>query len=204
MWSPVDTTFFSPKLSAAIAAVADSSEAGFMREMLEQLNMSVLLHKVGTPDDFLKVIGQTENAPQFLLISAHGDEGGLEFGEYMEEIDVSSLEDEVMLPSTIGNAICLPGTVIISAACTGGVESAGKAFLQGGALAYIGADDYVSGIAIPLFLMHFFYKLTKEDPYTLEEAWEHAASYDEESRMFRLYTQEATYKIDDNGLKVKI
>ncbi|MBH5317390.1 hypothetical protein I6N90_06125 [Paenibacillus sp. GSMTC-2017] len=204
MWSPIDTKFLAPKLPVAIAAVADSSEAGFMRNLLEQLNMSVLLHKVGTPDDFLKVIGQTETAPPFLIISAHGDEGGIIFGEYMEGIDVSSLEDGVMMPLTIANAIALPGTVIFSAACSSGVEEAGQAFLKGGALAYIAADDDVSGEAITLFMMHFFYKLTKEEPDTLEEAWEHAASYDEESRLFRLYKQDGTFKIDNNGIKVKL
>ncbi|WP_158560941.1 hypothetical protein [Paenibacillus contaminans] len=47
--------------------------------------------------------------------------------------------------------------------------------------------------------MHFFYKLTKDNGCTLEEAWEHAAAYDEESRLYRLYTHEAVYKIGDGG-----
>lgn len=199
MWNPVDTKFYAPKLPVAIAAVGDSTEAHFIRTVLEQFNVVTLLHAIGTPVDFLNVIGQKENAPPCLIISAHGKNGGLVFGEYIDEIDVSSLQDEVMPPSVIGESVFLPGTVVISTACSGGVEAAGKAFLKGGARAYIAADDDVTGEATALFIMHFFYKLTKDNGCTPEEAWEHAAAYDEESRLYQLYTQEAVYKIGDGG-----
>ncbi|RAV09402.1 hypothetical protein [Paenibacillus contaminans] len=70
MWNPVDTKFYAPKLPVAIAAVGDSTEAHFIRTVLEQFNVVTLLHAIGTPVDFLNVIGQKENAPKrrrFLL-----------------------------------------------------------------------------------------------------------------------------------------
>ena len=201
MWRPVDTLFYAPKLPVAIAAIMDSTESVFIRTLLEQFNIVTLMHSVGTPGDFLQVIGQEIAPPPYLIISAHGDDGGIVFGEYVEEIDVSSLEDEVMTPPVIAEAVRLPGTVIINTACSGGLPSAGKAFLRGGAKAYIAADEDVSGEATALFLVHFFHKLTKNPDTTVEAAWEHAASYDEESRLYRLYTPEGLYKIGDYGLK---
>ncbi len=167
------------------------------------MNAVTILHGIGTPADFLHVINQPENTPPYLIISGHGDEGGLVFGEYIEGIDVSSLQDEVMPPEVIGSHVQLPQTVVISTACSAGVPEAGRAFLNGGVRAYIAADDDVTGEATALFLMHFFYKLTLEEPYTLEEAWEHAASYDEESRLFCLYMQDSVYKIGEDGKRMK-
>ncbi|MFD0716005.1 hypothetical protein [Paenibacillus sp. GCM10027626] len=204
MWNPVDQQFYAPKLPVAIAAIGDGQEAIFIRTLLEQFNVVTLMHMIGTPGDFLQVIGQEENAPPYLIISAHGEEGGLVFGEYIEEIDVSSLQDEVMPPEVIGKAVRLLGTVIINTACSGGVQAAGETFLRGGAKAYIAADEDVSGEATTLFLVHLFHKLTKEEGCTLEEAWEHAASYDEESRLYRLYLPDAVFKIGSDGQKQKL
>ncbi|MCP3773030.1 hypothetical protein NLX71_06810 [Paenibacillus sp. MZ04-78.2] len=154
MWKPVDTRFYVKRLPVAIAVIGDTGEANFIRMVVEQLSMVPLFHTIGTPGDFLQVIGQgEENAPPYLIISAHGDKGGIIFGEYIEEIDVSSLHDEVMLPETIGQAINLPGTVVINTSCSGGVE----------------------------------------------EAWQHAAAYDEESRSYRLYVPDGFYQLTPVG-----
>ncbi|KZE78509.1 hypothetical protein AV654_01770 [Paenibacillus elgii] len=198
MWKPVDTRFYAKRLPIAIAAIDDGGEANFIRTVLEQFNTVTLFHAIGTPGDFLQVIGQGEgNAPPYLIISAHGDKGGIIFGEYIEEIDVSSLHDEVMLPETIGQAINLPGTVVINTACSAGVEEAGRAFMQGNLKAYIAADIDVSGEAAALFIMHFFHRLIKTE--SLEEAWQHAAAYDEESRAYRLYVQDGFYQLTPEG-----
>ncbi|MCM3267727.1 hypothetical protein [Paenibacillus elgii] len=78
MWKPVDTRFYAKRLPIAIAAIDDGGEANFIRTVLEQFNTVTLFHAIGTPGDFLQVIGQgEENAPPYLIISAHGDKGGL-------------------------------------------------------------------------------------------------------------------------------
>jgi hypothetical protein len=202
MWNPVDTRFYAKKLPVAIAAIDDGSEANFIRTLLEQLNIVTLLHTIGTPNDFLQVIGQEEEAPPFLVISAHGDQGGLIFGEYIDEIDVSSLQNGVMYPSTIAEAIRLPGTVVINTACSAGVKEAGVAFMKGEIQAYIAADEDVTGETTALFLMHFFHQLVNGR--SVEEAWEHAAAYDEESRLYRLYLRDGIYKVGDDGKKIRI
>ncbi|AMA72251.1 MULTISPECIES: hypothetical protein [Aneurinibacillus] len=199
MWNPVDTRFYAKKLPVAIAAIGDGAEANYIRTLLEQLDVVTLLHAIGTPDDFLQVISQNESAPPYLIISAHGDKGGLIFGEYIEEIDVSSLQDGVMRPPVIAEAIRLPGTVVINTACSAGVKEAGEAFMKGEIQAYIAADEDVTGETTALFLMHFFYRMLKGS--SLEEAWEHAASYDEESRLYRLYLRDGIYKVGDDGKK---
>ncbi|WP_052807213.1 hypothetical protein [Risungbinella massiliensis] len=199
MWNPVDTRFFAKKLPVAIAAIDDGSEANYIRTLLEQLNVVTLLHAIGTPNDFLQVISQEETAPPYLIISAHGDEGGLIFGEYIEEIDASSLQDGIMRPSVIAETICLPGTVVINTACSAGVKEAGEAFMNGEIQAYIAADEDITGETTSLFLMHYFHRVLKGD--SVEEAWEHAASYDEESRLYRLYLRDGIYRVGEDGKK---
>jgi transposase InsO family protein len=72
----------------------DSDNAHVFREILEKIGAITLLHSIGTPDDFLSVIGQTDSAPPYLVITGHGGEHGIEFGTYgPSSIDVSSLAE---------------------------------------------------------------------------------------------------------------
>jgi hypothetical protein len=47
----------------------DSDNAHVFREILEKIGAITLLHSIGTPDDFLSVIGQTDSAPPYLVIT---------------------------------------------------------------------------------------------------------------------------------------
>jgi len=64
----------------------------------------------------------------------------------------------------------------------------------GGLKAYIGAVDDVDGDAIPLFVAHFFHHLPRVE-HCERRAWRHAASYDEESRLFALYDREGCHRV---------
>jgi len=171
----IDTQFDYPRLPISIVALPNDFEARALREILEMcFDCVVTVHWIGTPEDFLKVLGQGETAPRYLIIAGHGDDTGYYFGEYIPEIDTSMLRNEHMPPEVIAPVVNLPGCTVISSACAGGIEPMGKAFIQNGKIgAYIACRDYPDGTDMPVFLVNFFfYSLRKK--LSDREAWQMA------------------------------
>ena len=152
MWTPVDTHFFGPKTPISIACVHDHGNALVFRRLLEGLGAVTLFHDIGTPGDFLKVIAQKESAPPYLVISGHGGDNGILFGDYMDGIDISSLISGDMPPASIAQHVRLPGSVIVNITCDGGTQEMADAFLSGGAVAYVGTDPKPTAVEHPIFL----------------------------------------------------
>lgn len=135
-----------------------------MRAVLEALGCSVTVHWIGTPGDFLKVLGQGETAPRYLLIAGHGDEDkGYYFGAYADFIDTSMLREEYMPAEVIAPVVDLPGCTVISSACAGGVERMGRAFTHTGKIrAYLGCRNYPNGSDGFAFNTNFFYSILRK------------------------------------------
>lgn len=157
MWQPIDTQFYAPKTPVAIVDVSGGGME-FTRATLEELNCIVIRHAIGTPTDFLKVLGQGRNAPRYMIIMGHGTEEGLCFGDYgRDDIDVSMLRDGDMPPEAIGPRLNLPGCTVISYSCYGGSPEMARAFTSGGVAAYIGCRTGPETVAMNLFLFHFLF-----------------------------------------------
>lgn len=156
MWKPVDTEFFVPLLPVSLVHISGGGRE-LTRAALEALGCVVLAHRVGTPSDFLRVLGQGEQAPRYMVILGHGDENGLVFGEYDEAIDVSMLRDGSLPPDAIRAHGNLPGCTVISYSCVGGTDAMARAVLAGRAAAYIGCRTEVQTVALTLFLFHFLF-----------------------------------------------
>ena len=196
MWQPVDTQFFATYHPVEVAEFgAVSPDGSFTRSLLEQLRAVVFLHSIGTPGDFLKVLSQGESAAPYLVICCHGDDNGLVFGEYIPSIDTSMLIEGSMPPECIAAHIKLPGCVVINTACAAGEARMAEAFMKGGLKAYIGTVEPVpQSEAEPLFIAHFFYKLFRTGC-SEREAWEHAASYDADSRQYVFWDAEGCHRV---------
>ena len=195
MWSPVDTEFFGPKTPVAIACVHDHENALVFRRLLEGLSAVTLFHNIGTPEDFLKVISQDETTPPYLVISGHGGDHGIEFGEYMEGIDVSMLVDGSLPAEAIADRVRLPGCVIVNITCDGGEDEMAKAFLSGGAAAYVGTDPNPNTTEHPIFLGHFFHSIIRRKQ-TSFEAWKKAAEYDKRSHCYHYFDNKGRHTIN--------
>ena len=156
MWKPVDTEFYVPRLPVSIVDV-NGGGMEFARATLESLNCVVLVHSVGTPSDFLKVIAQGENAPRYMIIMAHGTEDGFDFGDYEPSIDVSMLRNEAMPPEAIHQHVNLPGCTVFAYSCGAGSREMADAFLAGNVAAYIGCRTGPDVVAMNLFLFHFLH-----------------------------------------------
>jgi hypothetical protein len=148
----IDERFDVPRIPAAVVAVGDSGEALLVRAILESLGAAVSFHLIGTPQDFLRVIGQGEAAPRYIVICGHGDETGLVFGDYGEGINVTSLKHGAMPAAAMAARVNLPGKVVVSTACRTGSSAFGEAFLGGGVAAYIAPAAYPDGSAAALFV----------------------------------------------------
>jgi hypothetical protein len=174
MTGPIDTQFYVPLLPANIVALPNSYEVHAMRALLEILGCVVTVHWIGTPIDFLKVLGQGDSAPRYLLIAGHGDaELGYYFGEYADFIDTSMLHEEHMPAEVIAPVVDLPGCTVISTSCGAGVEAMGRAFTKTGKIeAYIGCRAH-PGSEIHLFVVSFFFSILRKK-LSDYEAWQKA------------------------------
>jgi hypothetical protein len=163
MWQgremPVDERFHAPRISVAVVATGDAGEALLIRAILENLGAAVMFHLVGTPGDFLLVLGQGATAPRYVVISGHGDERGLAFGEYGPGIDVTDLVDGAMPPARIAGRVDLPGRIVVSTACGSGSQAFSEAFIGGGVAAYIAPTGYPDGSMVGLFVHILFHQL---------------------------------------------
>ncbi len=185
----VDESFFVPRKRVSIAAIGDQGEALLLRAILENLGAVVTLHLPGTPEDFLKVIGQEASSPPVLIVSGHGDEDGLIFGAYAPEIDVSMLTDGHLGAEAIAARADMRGAIVISTACgTGGPDFA-SAFLGGGASAYVAPEGYPEGADAALFMHRLMHGLLQSEM-SLAEALEGAQSGLGADSRFKLYRAE--------------
>jgi hypothetical protein len=172
----IDEQFYTPRLPINIIALPNSDyEAHAMRAILEAFACVVTIHWIGTPSDFLKVLGQGETAPRYLLISGHGDEEkGYYFGEYADFIDTSMLRNQHMPAEVIAPVVNLPGCTVIAAACASGVEAMGRAFVNTGKIqAYIGCRDYPNGDDLFVYLVNFFHSILRKK-LSDRDAWQRA------------------------------
>jgi hypothetical protein len=168
--------FLVPRPLVHIAVLPNADlEAVAVRSVLEALGCEVVIHWIGTPGDFLKVLAQGQSAPSYLLISGHGADGlGFYLGEYGAHIDTSMLSDEHLPPEAIAPVIDLPGCTVISSACATGTEAMANAFINTARLkTYIACSDYPNGSAMLVWLTHFFFSvITKK--LTVRDAFERA------------------------------
>lgn len=196
MWRPVDADFYAERRPVEVVNLRGTGgEVAFVRSLLEELGAAVQLHLPGTPGDFLKVIGQGEAAAPWMVVCAHGDAGGIVFGEFIPKIDTSMLKDGVMPPECIAGNVDLPGVVVVNTCCSGGEPAMAEAFMRGGLKAYVGtAGPDPEGAAWPVFLAQFFYEVFHKGR-TEREAWKRAASYDDDTRLFVCCDEEGRHEL---------
>ena len=197
MWKPVDAEFFAPRTPVEIVSVGWGVGGldRLTRDLIEELGGTAHLHLCGTPSDFLKVIAQGENAAPYVIIFAHGDDNGLVFGEYADSIDTSMLVEGSMPPECIARHIDLSGCVVFNDACGAGEVPMAQAFMAGGLRRDIGSREPIPhGTASIMFIAHFFYKLWREKC-SEREAWEQAAAYDKDSRLYEYWDRDGGHQL---------
>ncbi|TWG94228.1 hypothetical protein L598_003700000050 [Mesorhizobium sp. J18] len=158
----IDERFYRPRVPIAVVAIGEAREALVIRAVLESLGATVLLHLIGTPEDFLRVLEQGDAAPRYIVICGHGDDHGIVFGAFDESIDVSALERGSMPPRAIAERANLPSRIVVSTACATGSGEFGRPFLNGGVAAYIAPEGYPDGGDAALFVHVLFHQMLQE------------------------------------------
>lgn len=184
----IDEQFYVPRLPVNIVALPNCAwEAHAMRAILEGFSCVVTIHWIGTPMDFLKVLGQGETAPRYLLIAGHGDEEkGYYLGEYADFIDTSMLRDQYMPADVIAPVVNLPGCTVISSACAGGIEPMGLAFVNTGKInAYMGCRTYPNGDDMLVYLVNFFYGILRKK-HSDRDAWQRAMVVTDQPEIYEI------------------
>jgi hypothetical protein len=193
MASPDLRQFYGDDLQVGIVSVDDQHQSHLFRSILENLEVAVHLTSFGTPEGFLHLMG-TGSFPSYTILSCHGDEGGICFGEYIEEIDVSTLVDGNMSTQHIAERGDLGETLVINTGCDLGEEKVAADFLRAGARAYIGTQPNPDWRAHSLFVQHFFYDIVRRKTDD-KAAWKRAASYDEDSHSYLYYDSSGCYRV---------
>jgi len=170
-------------LIAVFANAGNEPEA--LRQVLESFGCMVLTKYVGRPNDFISILGGIDHFdPDAIILSGHGKDGKfimpvLDSSVYTEDEpkgDFSSVE--------INQYLSLAGKTIVSTCCTTGMGELASAFCKENV--YIAPVDYIEGNAVLLFMVDFFYQIIQRN-LTIEDAWKHARSLDEETAQFTLY-----------------
>ncbi len=183
-WQPIDTQFAVGRLPVGVVALAADPDPPIIRSLLEGMGAAVHFYQPGTPGDFIKVLRMETDVPPYLIISGHGDDTGIIFGEYAAGIDTSMLHSGRLPAEQVARHVRLPGCVVIGLFCGSGEPAMAEAFLEGQLEAYIGmVDPNADFLTIVLFVAHFFYQILRHQSPS-RGAWEQAASYDAWSRVF--------------------
>ena len=182
----IDRTLYVPQTPITVIAVGDGMEALLIRTILESLGAIVMLHLPGTPEDFLAILGQKETAPNYIIISGHGDGRGFVFGDCDPRIDTTMLVEGSLPADAIASRVHLPGTVVVSTACETGAEAFGVAFTSGKVANYIAPSGSPEGAVVPLFVHCLFYQLLQRRA-PIDVALKRAQIIDSEAGIFVSY-----------------
>lgn len=188
MTTTIDEQFYVPRLPVSIVALPNSAHEVYpLRDLLEGLNCVTAVRWIGAPMDFLKVLGQGDTAPRYLLIAGHGDENkGYYLGEYASYIDTSMLRGQYMPAEVIAPVVHLPGCTVVSSACGAGVESMGRAFVGNGkARAYIACRTDPDGADMLIFLANFFHGVLRKK-LADRDAWRRAVAVTDQPEIYQL------------------
>lgn len=161
------------------------NEPEALRQILESFGCLVLTKYVGRPNDFISVLaGMNYFDPDVVILSGHGESGQIIMPVLDRSVYAECEPKGNFSAAEINQYLKLTGKIIISTCCTTGMGDLASAFSRENA--YIAPADYIEGNAVLLFLVDFFYQVVQRN-LTIEDAWNHARSLDEETALFSFY-----------------
>ena len=161
------------------------NEPEALRQVLESFGCLVLTQYIGRPNDFISVLGGTMPFdPDVVIFSGHGENEGFIMPVLGESVYVEGEPTGNFSSAEIDHYLKLSGKTIISTCCTTGAVDVAAVFSKENH--YIAPDDYVEANAVLLFMVDFFYQIIQRN-LSIEDAWKHAHSLDNETARFAFY-----------------
>lgn len=161
------------------------NEPEALRQVLESFGCLVLTKYIGRPNDFISALGGTKDFdPDVIILSGHGEDGTfimpvLGCSVYTEDEPKGNFSS-----AEISRYLKLTDKMIVSTCCTTGTADLAGVFSKHND--YIAPAGYIEGNAVLLFMVDFFYQIIQHH-LTMEDAWDHARSLDEETAQFAFY-----------------
>lgn len=142
----------------SLIVIGNGHEPYALRAICEQSNIGVQTHWIGAPDQLLDLL---DHGPlcRNVILSAHGDENGLAFGEFGQSVDVSELKEGSLPYSRLAQCALVKERAFVSTACQGSAEQLGKVLIGSGASLYIGPREYIDANQALLFTHLLIYRV---------------------------------------------
>lgn len=153
-----------------LIVIDDEMEALAVRACLERWGVRVNLHLIGKGSDLAQLFREPECLSSQILITCHGTSKGIVLPELAPQIAKNEPFSSFLSPSDVKGLVRLKGQTVLSTGCATGKQIFAKAFLNGGAKAYIAPKGYPEGDIALLFVVNFYYfllvkKLTARQAY---------------------------------------
>ena len=167
-------------LIAALEGAA--AEAVALRSALEYFGAFVAVKWIGRPRDFMDVLnGKLPIAPDYVVISGHGDEDGFIMNKLGEAVYEADEPKGNFTPEEVKKYLMIKSVVLSTCCATGGAAMA-DVFREAGC-AYIAPADYVEGNSALMFALRFFYELLQNKA-SVDLAFKAARAVDDETGLF--------------------
>ena len=142
--------------------------ANAIRAGLEEIGIGVHIWRALVPSDLFGLVESGPTAPDYVVICADADAGGIVFPRVASEFDLDVLKHGRLPFSVLRERVFLPHKVVIGAGPGLGHPDCAQAFLDGGAAAYFGAPGDVDAPGVLLFTtiwatQHLLRKKSMED-----------------------------------------
>lgn len=169
-----------------IVEIGQPTLAGALRSVLEHAGLSVVLWRTGVPSELFGILESGSMAPDYLILCAAADAGGIIFPRAATEFDLNLLKHGRLPFDVIRERVFLPHKVLIAAGPGLGHPDCARAFVDGGVAAFFGAHGDVDEAGVVSFasiwsLQHLVRNKTMEDAAAI------AAITDEGAGLFRMY-----------------
>lgn len=171
---------------ADILECKSSGEGAAIRGVLEQFGVTVGYFPIGQARHLIRLIGGEATAP-YLVISCHGDEGGILLPDLAPEWEERQPVHHRFMPGDVLTHASLDHQTVICTGCEMGTDAMGQAWLDRGASAYVAPEGYPDGGAPLIVISRLVYELARNRP--LDEAIDQIRRHDSELAMWRMWSR---------------
>ncbi|MDR1630292.1 MAG: hypothetical protein LBS36_08810 [Oscillospiraceae bacterium] len=166
------------------------NEAEAIRQALELFGYCVVVKHIGRPKDFMDVLeGRVSFGENYIVLSCHGKCGEIEMPVLGKDIYDPFEPKGNFGHNEIVRYLKVKDKCIISLGCKTGTRDLIKAFCRNNNT-YIAPVDYVDGNAALLFMIEFFYLLSRKNM-NIKAACEQAHRFDEETMLFEFSSDDS-------------
>jgi hypothetical protein len=130
-----------------------------MRSVLEYWGIQVRLFVIGNTKQMVELLSDPVSRSPWIILECHGIAHGIALPEFAPEVEAQQPYHQALTSRDLQAFLHLPPATVINTGCSLGTPEFAHAFLQGCALAYIGAQHDPDGHAALLYVLRLFYGL---------------------------------------------